>query len=239
MQDMPFERRLRRREVLRLIAAGTGVSVLMLAGSAQALAATPTLAQSNATNQLNIAWNAAPPNLNPLNAVSQAQWTTFASAYSTLCMSDPQNQTYAPDLAESWDIAPDGSSYTFHLRTNAKWHDGVPVTAADVEWTYTMALNPETTSNLAGQFGAIKGAADYASGKVDHVTGITVLDDHTIRFDMETPNGIFMIQTVSGPTPFAILPKHLLGSVKPADLAKTPQLTTAPVGSGRSRSCAT
>jgi peptide/nickel transport system substrate-binding protein len=234
MQDSRFGHRLRRREMLKLIAAGTSVSALMAACSAHALAAGPALmAQvTGATNQLNIAWNAAPPNLNPLNAVSQAQWTTFASTYSTLCMSDPQNQTYAPDLAESWDIAPDGSSYTFHLRNNAKWHDGVPLTAADVEYTYTMALHPDTTSNLAGQFGAIKGAADYTAGKTDRVAGITVLDDHTIRFDMETPNGIFMIQTVSGPTPFAILPKHLLSSVKPADLAKTPQLTTAPVGSG-------
>ncbi|MDQ6669945.1 MAG: ABC transporter substrate-binding protein, partial [Chloroflexota bacterium] len=57
-------------------------------------------------------------------------------------------------------------------------------------------------------------------------------DDHTIKFDMETPNGIFMIQTVPGPAPFGILPKHLLSSLKPGDLAKSPQLTTAPVGSG-------
>ena len=243
MQENRFGHRLRRREVLKLIAAGTSVSALMAACSAQALAATtsnvaratlaagPAFAQG-APNQLNIAWNAAPPNLNPLNAVSQAQWTTFASIYSTLCMSDPQNQTFAPDLAESWDIAPDGSSYVFHLRNNAKWHDGQPVTAADVEYTYTMALHPDTTSNLAGQFSAIKGAADYTAGKTNQVPGITVLDDHTIRFDMEVPNGIFMIQTVQGPTPFAILPKHLLSSVKPADLAKTPQLTTSPVGSG-------
>jgi peptide/nickel transport system substrate-binding protein len=243
MQENRFGHRLRRREVLKLIAAGTSVSALMAASSAQALAATtsnvaraafaagPAFAQG-ATNQLNIAWNAAPPNLNPLNAVSQAQWTTFASIYSTLCMSDPQNQTFAPDLAESWDIAPDGSSYVFHLRNNAKWHDGQPVTAADVEYTYTMALHPDTTSNLAGQFSAIKGAADFTAGKTTQVPGITVLDDHTIRFDMEVPSGIFMIQTVQGPTPFAILPKHLLGSVKPADLAKSPQLTTSPVGSG-------
>ena len=247
MQAIPFGHRLRRREMLKLMAASTtSVTALLAASSATALAAAPllerssvaaagpaTLAQgSGANNQLNIAWNAAPPNLNPLNAVSQAQWTTFASLYSTLCMSDPQKQTFAPDLAESWDIAPDGSSYTFHLRNNAKWHDGQPLTAADVEYTYTMALHPDTTSNLAGQFGAIKGAADYTAGTADHVTGITVLDDYTIRFDMQTPNGIFMIQTVPGPTPFGILPKHLLANVKPADLAKSPQLTTAPVGSG-------
>ena len=248
MHALAFGHRLRRREMLRLLAASTTSMTALLAASApaaqaagatllnaaeRAAAGTATFSQaSGAANQLNITWNAAPPNLNPLNAVSQAQWTLFASMYSTLCMSDPQNQAFAPDLAESWDIAPDGSSYTFHIRNNARWHDGTPVTAADVEYTYTMALHPDTASNLAGQFGAIKGAADYTAAKADHVTGITVLDDHTIRFDMGTPNGIFMIQTVAGPTPFAILPKHLLSSVKPADLAKSPQLTTSPVGSG-------
>jgi peptide/nickel transport system substrate-binding protein len=49
---------------------------------------------------------------------------------------------------------------------------------------------------------------------------------------METPTGIFMINTVQGPNPFGILPKHLLSSVNPADLAKNPQFTTAPIGSG-------
>ena len=240
MQDQTFARRFHRREVLKLVAAGSSVSALLTLCSAPALAASSTtrvaasgtLAQAAATNQLTIAWNTSPPNLNPLNAVSLPQWDTFASLYSTLCMSDPQNQTFAPDLAESWDIAPDGSSYTFHLRQNARWHDGQPVTASDVEYTYTMALHPDTASNLAGQFSAIKGASDYTAGKAPTVSGITLVDDYTIRFDMETPNGIFMIQTVPGPTPFGILPKHLLGSVKPADLANSPQLTTAPVGSG-------
>ncbi len=60
MQDIPFENRLHRRDVLRLIAAGTGVSVLMVAGSAPALAATSRAAKAGAINQLNIAWNAAP-----------------------------------------------------------------------------------------------------------------------------------------------------------------------------------
>jgi ABC-type transport system substrate-binding protein len=120
MQDPFSGRRVRRREVLKLIAAGSSASALLALSSAPTLAAnqqasaTPlTLAQqAGAPGQLTIAWNVSPPNLNPLNAVSLAQWHSFASMYSTLCMADPQNQTYAPDLAQSWDIAPDGSSYT-------------------------------------------------------------------------------------------------------------------------------
>ncbi len=240
MQDEAFGRRLHRREVLKLLAAGSSASAVvalcsapaLAAGAATRVASRANLAQAGGSNQLTIAWNTSPPNLNPLNAVSLPQWDSFAAMYSTLCMSDPVNQTFAPDLAESWDIAADGTSYTFHLRSNAKWHDGQPLTAADVEYTYTMALHPDTASNLAGQFSAIKGAADFTAGKASSVPGITVLDDYTIRFDMESPNGLFMIQTVPGPTPFGILPKHLLGNLKPGDLANSPQLTNSPVGSG-------
>ncbi len=231
--------RLDRRALFARIARGSGAAALLAVCSTASTAtlattftgAAPALAAADPT-QFNIAWNTAPPNLNPLNAVSTPQWQTFASLYSTLCMADPVNQNYAPDLAESWDIAPDGSSYTFHLRTDAKWHDGQPVTANDVAFTYTMGLHPDTTSNLAGQWAAIKGAADFTARKTESVPGIVVLDDHTIRFDMETPNGIFMIQTVPGPTPWGIIPQHLLGSVAPADLAKSSPFTDAPVGSG-------
>src|SRR5262245_2286171 len=102
VQDNPLGQRLPRRHVLRLLAAGTGVSALMAATTSSfartTLAAAPiTFAQATGTNQLNVVWNASPPNLFPLNAVSVAQWTSFASMYSTLVMSDPQNQTYAPD----------------------------------------------------------------------------------------------------------------------------------------------
>jgi peptide/nickel transport system substrate-binding protein len=197
-------------------------------------AAAPTAApaaQPAGQQVLKLAWNAAPPSFNPLTAVSRAQNHFFWTAMSTLTQADPVKGEFAPDLAESWKIAPDGSSYTFTLRKNAKWHDGQPVTAKDVAYTYTMAANAATGSKLTGRMSLIKGAADYTAEKAEKVAGITVVDDHTITFDMEFPNGLFMYETASA-LPFAILPEHVLGSTKPEDLPKHRFFSEAPVGSG-------
>ena len=79
-----------------------------------------------------------------------------------------------------------------------------------------MALHPDTASNLAGQFGAIKGSADYTAGKTDKVSGISVLDDYTIlarhgdaQWHLHDSDG-----AVPTPREFAIVPKHLLGSAQ-------------------------
>jgi peptide/nickel transport system substrate-binding protein len=130
------------------------------------------------------------------------------------------------ELAEMT-AAPDASAYTFKLNSKAKWHDGRPLTTADVAFTYTLALTKDTKSNRLSRLSLIKGAADYSAGKTDKVAGIVVLDDQTIRFDMEFPNALFPIET-----DLAILPKHILGSVAPADLEKHPFMFESPVGSG-------
>ncbi|MGH2458643.1 MAG: ABC transporter substrate-binding protein, partial [Chloroflexota bacterium] len=71
----------------------------------------------------------------------------------------------------------------------------------------------------------------YSTGKADHIAGITTPDDYTIKFDMEYPNALFVYQCVLPFAP-AILPEHILGSVKPADLEKHPFFHQNPVGFG-------
>ena len=51
-----------------------------------------------------------------------------------------------PSCAKSWDISPDGRTYTFHLRDDVKWSDGKPVTAYDFEYAWTRLLSPETAA---------------------------------------------------------------------------------------------
>jgi microcin C transport system substrate-binding protein len=72
------------------------------------------------------------------------------------------------DLAESWEISPDKKTYTFHLSPAAKWSDGKPVTAADVQFYYDVMMNPK---NLTSTF------------RVDlsRFSRPEVLDDHTVR----------------------------------------------------------
>ncbi|MBF0551612.1 MAG: hypothetical protein HQK60_13885 [Deltaproteobacteria bacterium] len=62
------------------------------------------------------------------------------------------------DLAESWDVSPDGLTITFHLRRNVKWQDGKPFTAEDVMATYRVIIDPKTPTPYAGDFQQVKTA---------------------------------------------------------------------------------
>ena len=62
------------------------------------------------------------------------------------------------DLAESWDISPDGLTITFHLRKGVKWHDGAPFTAKDVLFTYQAMVDPKTPTAYSGDYLQVKKA---------------------------------------------------------------------------------
>jgi len=123
-----------------------------------------------------------------------------------------------PYLAESWDVSPDLSQLTFHLRDDVYWHDGTPTTARDVAFTYLRATNPETGYPSAGFFHY------YRPGE----EGVEVVDSLTVRFHLERPHADFMDPWRT----LAIMPEHLLGNVPPDELAQHPFGTRCPVGNG-------
>jgi peptide/nickel transport system substrate-binding protein len=154
--------------------------------------------------------------------------------FSTLVVSDPINQVWAPDLAQSWDISPDATKYTFHLRPNALWHDGEPVTAHDVKWSFESYVGVPL-SRHGSVLSMIKGAAEYRAGEAMEVKGITVLDDHTVEFEMAFPSAVFLdaINTVSGGlAPLPILPMHLLKDISVDDITTHDFFVNELVGSG-------
>ncbi|MFN8935307.1 MAG: ABC transporter substrate-binding protein [Pseudomonadota bacterium] len=75
-----------------------------------------------------------------------------------------------PELAESWQMAPDGMSVTFKLRKNAKFHDGTPVTAKDVKWSFDRAVS-------VGGFATFQ----MGAGSLEKPEQFVVVDDHTFR----------------------------------------------------------
>jgi len=99
-----------------------------------------------------------------------------------------------PDLAERWDISKDSQTYTFYLRKGLKWDDGQPLTAEDVEWTYTMGLNPKTASWVGGQFSDVAGSDEYAKGTAKTVSGIKVIDPLTIQIQLKQPSGVWLFR---------------------------------------------
>ena len=97
-----------------------------------------------------------------------------------------------PDLAEKWDVSPDGKTYTFTLRTNARFHDGKRVTAQDVKYSFERALDPQTGSPVASTYlGDIVGAKDKLAGRAKDVAGITVIDDSTVQITIDAPKSYF------------------------------------------------
>jgi len=103
-----------------------------------------------------------------------------------------------PGLAERWDVSLDGRTYTFHLRPQAKFHNGRPVTADDVLFSWLRAASPELASGTALRFlGDIAGMRDYREGKTDYVSGLQVVDSLTLRATLDAPKTYFLEKLTS------------------------------------------
>jgi oligopeptide transport system substrate-binding protein len=123
--------------------------------------------------------------------------------FSGLVSFDP-NLNLVPELAESWEISPDGTVYTFHLRPNARFHDGRPVTARDVVYSWERAADPATDSDTVLTYlGDIVGVDERVNGQADHIAGLRVIDDLTLEVTIEAPLPYFLMK-LTYPTAFVV-----------------------------------
>ncbi|HEX9332202.1 MAG TPA: peptide ABC transporter substrate-binding protein [Anaerolineales bacterium] len=114
--------------------------------------------------------------------------------FSGLVSFDPK-LNLTPDLAEKWDVSSDGTIYTFHLRQNAKFHDGRPVTAQDVVYSWERAASPALASDTVLTYlGDIVGIKDMTEGKSDHISGLKIIDDHTLQVTIDAPKLYFLLK---------------------------------------------
>jgi oligopeptide transport system substrate-binding protein len=97
-------------------------------------------------------------------------------------------------IAESWDLSSDGKIYTFHLRANAKWSNGDPVTANDFVQSWKRVLLPETASEYAYLLYHINNAQPFNEGTLKDFSrvGISAIDDRTFRVELEAPVPYFL-----------------------------------------------
>jgi oligopeptide transport system substrate-binding protein len=84
-----------------------------------------------------------------------------AALFEGLTILDPVDLTVRPGVAERWEVSADKLTYTFHLRPDARWSDGRPVTAEDFEWSWQRALDPKTASEYVYMLYPIRGAKAY------------------------------------------------------------------------------
>jgi len=148
--------------------------------------------------------------INPILTVSQPDEDLTALVYSGLMRQLPDG-SFVPDLASGYTVSADGTTYTFTIRPNAKFHDGSPVTAADVLFTIAAAQDPNLKSPQAANW-----------------TGVTVSspDAHTVVFTLPHAYAPFIDNVTLG-----ILPKHLWQNVSDEEFPFD-SLNTHPIGSG-------
>ncbi len=103
------------------------------------------------------------------------------------------NLNVIPDQATSWDVSPNGTVYTFHLRQGLAFSDGTPISAQTYVDTLTRALLPEVNSPIATFFeGAIVGANDVNNGKTKTLAGVKALDAQTLQITLTQPTPYFL-----------------------------------------------
>lgn len=130
--------------------------------------------------------------LDPAIGYDWQNWSMIKSLFDGLMDYEPGTTNLKPDLAESYEISPDGQTFTFKLRHGVKFHNGREMTADDVKYSLDRVTNPKTQSPGAGFFGSIKGYDDVAAGKAEGLSGVTVVDPYTVKFELTRPDATFL-----------------------------------------------
>jgi peptide/nickel transport system substrate-binding protein len=146
--------------------------------------------------------------MNPLVNYSGLSWEVFRLNYNFLTWYDERNQP-VPELATDWKTSPDGTVWTYTIRGDATWHDGVPLTARDIAFTYNLIRDNQIYFFLS---------------YMKDITKVEAPDDTTLVITSRRPNSQMLAMYVP------ILPEHLWGKIDPGKLTTLKDPPT--VGSG-------
>ncbi len=152
----------------------------------------------------------APRFINPILAISDADRDLTALVFSGLMRATPDG-ALIEDLAESYTISEDGLAYTFNLKKDITWHDGKPLTAADVIFTVQKVQDSIIKSPKRASWEGVS---------------VEKTDDHTVIFNLKQPYAPFLENTTLG-----IIPEHLWHNVGSEQFSFS-TLNTEPIGSG-------
>ncbi|MBI2910252.1 MAG: ABC transporter substrate-binding protein [Chloroflexi bacterium] len=156
-----------------------------------------------------------PPSLDVHREEAGFAFPIMAAAYNSLVKYDPHawpESKVIPDLATNWELSADGKTYIFRLARGAKFHDGSPVTAEDVKFSFDRIRHPQS--------GLVKSPRRQL---LDNVTNIDTVDDYTVNIKLGYPQASFIASTAI--FFFAVMPKHVV-------LEKNNDMTKTMVGSG-------
>jgi oligopeptide transport system substrate-binding protein len=135
-----------------------------------------------------------PASLDPTMGGHNLQAPILMQLFSGLVAHSPEMEV-VPDVAQRWEVLDAGRIYVFHLRDDVYWSDGMPVTAADFEFTFKRALDPATEAPVAGTLlYGIRGARAFHKGQVHDAGQVVVYarDDATLVVELDEPAIYFL-----------------------------------------------
>ena len=173
------------------------------------------------TGDLNPLWH-------PAGYQTFSQAVVFSLVFNNLVKLDDDLKTVTPDLAETWDVSPDMTVFTFHLRKDVTWHDGRPFTARDVIFSFSrQVVEPY---RYVKYMNAVKGARDYEDGGAGEIEGLEQVDEYTVRITLSAPDSLFLLDLTEPSC--VIVPQHLLEDIAPEAIESAAFTTKSPVGTG-------
>ncbi len=171
------------------------------------------VAQGNKDQVLHFGNYAEPADLDPQSVSGVPEFHILKALFEGLVMADAKDLHPIPGVAERWDVSPDGLVYTFHLRANANWSDGQPVTAEEFVQSFERILNPALAAPYADMLYVLAGAEEYNTGKLKDFSkvGVKALDPKTLQVTLRGPTPYFLLMLNHHawfPSPMRIIDKH-------------------------------
>ena len=166
-----------------------------------------------------------PAGIDPLYAVDSQAAVVVDALFDGLTIWDAQTSAVLPAAASSWDASAKVTVWTFHLRADAQFSNGTPVTAQDFKFAWERLFAGPVDGWAGYLLGDVKGAAAMAAGKAKHLSGVVAKNKTTLVVKLRTPFADFP-STVANPN-LAPVPRGLLSTAK-----KAAQFRNAPVGNG-------
>ena len=165
------------------------------AAAGDAAPADTAAAASDGDKVLNVMVEVEVESLDPQVATDGTSFEVIANYTDGLTQMDADGAA-VPAIAESWDVSEDGTIYTFHLRQDANWSNGEPVTANDFVFAWQRAADPALASEysyMLSDIGQIKNAAAIIAGEMDKSElGVKAIDDKTLEVTLEVPVSYFL-----------------------------------------------
>jgi ABC-type oligopeptide transport system substrate-binding subunit/transcriptional regulator with XRE-family HTH domain len=155
--------------------------------------AQPAAALPPAPHAFRLVWQD-PASLDPTMGGHNLQAPILMQLFSGLVAHSPEMEV-VPDVAQRWEVLDAGHTYIFQLRDDVYWSDGMPVTAADFEFTFKRALEPATGAPVAGTLlYGIRGARAFHQGQVRDASqvGVYARDDTTLVIELDEPAIYFL-----------------------------------------------